>query len=234
MTGGVERSSLRDQIRDWILQRISLGEFAPGDRIREHAVAEQLHVSPIPVREAIRELVALGMLESEVHRGAWVRTVDLQETIEALQVRAAIEPMALLVGGPDIVALPAKLRDVAARLVKAASQKEFGEYHRLNQQFHRTIVEAAGSKVMLRVWDSLAYEVSARSVLHSIPSLNAVSVAREHGEVLKAIERKDLAGAAQLLREHTLRLARQLEQREHPEKRSPAPRKARRPVAASD
>ena len=69
----MKRSALREQIREWILQRIGDGEFGPGIRIRETAEANAPSVSPIPIREAIRELVVLGVLESAAHKGAWVK-----------------------------------------------------------------------------------------------------------------------------------------------------------------
>ena len=64
------RSSLSEQVRNHILARIATGQFPPGHKIVEARIAEELHVSTIPVREAIRELVAKRVLEYLVHRGS--------------------------------------------------------------------------------------------------------------------------------------------------------------------
>ena len=87
----IKRNSLREQIRDALLQRIGTGQIQPGQRIVEAQLIKEFNVSSIPIREAIRELVAMGMLDCASHRGAWVRKVDMPETIEALQVRTALE-----------------------------------------------------------------------------------------------------------------------------------------------
>ena len=63
----------REVIREALLRRIGSGELAPGERIVEARLAGEFGVSAIPVREAIRELVSIGVLEFANHRGAWVR-----------------------------------------------------------------------------------------------------------------------------------------------------------------
>jgi len=202
---------MREQIRDWILLRIGTGDFAPGDRLTETAIAEQLGVSPIPVREAIRELVATGILDSAVHKGAWVRNVETSETIEALRVRAVIEPLAVRMASQRRDSSLGELRRMAAAIVDAAKVSNFATYQRLNHEFHRRIVETSGSKVLLRVWDSLTYEVNARSVLDSIRTVSPIEVAQEHCDVLDAIEEGAITRAGSLLGAHTERLALLLE-----------------------
>ncbi len=79
----LQRSSLREQVRDLLLERIANGELKPGDRIVEARLVEELQASNIPVREAIRELVAKRVLDSAPHKGAWVRQPSVLEAIEA-------------------------------------------------------------------------------------------------------------------------------------------------------
>ncbi len=67
------RYSLSQQVRNHILNKIAVGELAPGDKVIESHIAAELHVSTIPVREAIRELAAIRVLDYWVHRGARVR-----------------------------------------------------------------------------------------------------------------------------------------------------------------
>ena len=236
----LNRNSIREQIRDWILLRIGTGDFAPGERLTETAIAGQLGVSPIPVREAIRELVATGILESAVHKGAWVRSVETSETIEALRVRAALEPLAIRMASKRQGEHIDELRRIAAAIVDAAKGDNFATYQRLNHEFHRRIVEIAGSSVLLRVWDSLTYEVNARTVLDSIRAVSAIGVAEEHCEVLDAIEQRAFTRAGGLLAAHTERLAMLLEKnlQEGPTGSTPsfeekAPKRKKAPRASS-
>jgi DNA-binding GntR family transcriptional regulator len=97
-------------VRNHILARIATGQFPPGYKIVEARIAEELHVSTIPVREAIRELVAKRVLEYLVHRGARVREVSMAETIDALRVKAVLEALAARLGGPKLILLAPQLR----------------------------------------------------------------------------------------------------------------------------
>src|SRR4051795_10168425 len=90
----LSRPMLRDRIKDAILARILDGTYAPGERIVEIRVAQELGVSQAPVREALRELELLRLVVSEPFRGARVREVTARELAEIYPVRAALEEVA--------------------------------------------------------------------------------------------------------------------------------------------
>ena len=100
--GGATRSSLSEQVRVNLVEKINNGRLLPGDRIVEARVAEELHVSSIPVREAIRGLVAERILEYNVHKGVRVRQVSMAETVDALRVKAVLEGLAARLAGPRL------------------------------------------------------------------------------------------------------------------------------------
>ncbi len=202
----VNRSPLREQVRDWIIQKIGAGHLAPGQRVMEERLARELEVSPIPVREAIRELVAMNVLESAPNKGAWVRQVSVSETIEALYVRAALEPLAVRLAGAALKEHGPRLKRLSAAIMQAATKRDFTAFQKHNQEFHRTIMLAANSRVLLRVWDSLAFEVSARSVIEAIPQADPREIGRDHRLIADAIEAGDLDRACALLGAHSLGL----------------------------
>ncbi len=149
----LKRQSLREQVRDALLAKIGSGELQPGDRVVEAQIASELQVSPIPIREAIRELVAMGVLHSEIHRGAWVREVSLPETIEALEVRSALDVLAVRKVAKRLRGQCGPLRQIVAAIVDAAKQRDFVAFQQHNQSFHRHILEQAGMR-LARVYDS--------------------------------------------------------------------------------
>ncbi|MFL5692350.1 MAG: GntR family transcriptional regulator, partial [Ktedonobacteraceae bacterium] len=75
----LSRISLRAQIKEILLKRILNGEYKPGDRLVEMQIAQELGTSQAPVRESLRELEALGFVESEPYRGTRVREVTKEE-----------------------------------------------------------------------------------------------------------------------------------------------------------
>ena len=85
------RSSLRERIKDLMLQRIVSGEYAPGERLVETRIAQELGVSQASVREALRDLEHIGCVGYEPYRGCSVRKSRPAELLEAFPVRAALE-----------------------------------------------------------------------------------------------------------------------------------------------
>ena len=103
----ITRSVLSDQVKGRLLQAILDGRYPPGARIVETRVAREFGTSQAPVREALRDLEALGVVEVTAFRGARVRHPSVAELLEAFEVRAVLETqaarLALLVdhgGGP--------------------------------------------------------------------------------------------------------------------------------------
>ncbi|MBM3891339.1 MAG: GntR family transcriptional regulator, partial [Verrucomicrobia bacterium] len=178
MPDTLKRHLLRDQIRDYLLERIGSGQLAPGERVVEARVCEELGVSSIPVREAIRELVTMGVLAAATHKGAWVREVSLDETVEALQVKAALESLAARLAAPKLKGSRAEMRQIYEDILKAALRKDLAAYQQCNQAFHRHIVEAAGNAALQRTWSSLAFDVRTRFIMDFVANGDALSIAR--------------------------------------------------------
>ncbi|MCY3019329.1 MAG: GntR family transcriptional regulator, partial [Planctomycetota bacterium] len=195
----ISRTSLREQVRDELLRRIGSGVLAPGDRVVEAAVADELGVSSVPVREAIRELVAMGILESGHHKGGWVREVSIPETIQALQVRAALESLAARLAAPAIPARLATMRRAVQDIVDAAKARDFVAFQQANQTFHREIIEASGNRILRKQWESLAFDVRTRAIMDYLAAVDPVEIAREHEGIVDAFERDGAERAATLL-----------------------------------
>jgi len=221
----VVRHSLREQIRDEILARNGSGALVPGDRIVEAKLAEDLHVSSIPIREALRELVAIGVLESAPHRGAWVREVSIAETIEALEVRAALDALAIRKAAKRLRGEIGRLREIVAELIATAERRDFVAFQHHNQTFHRLILEACGNRALARCHDALAFEVRTRLVM-DVVTADPVAIAREHEAVVDALERGDVREATRLEVAHSRRLVAGLRREMNVAQTQGEPRKA--------
>ncbi len=196
------RSSLSEQVRNYILARIATGQFPPGHKVVEARIAEELHVSTIPVREAIRDLVARRVLEYLVHRGARVREVSMAETIDALRVKAVLEALAARLADDKLLALVPRLREHTRFMLDSVARRDFVEFQDQNQHFHRAIVEASGNQILLAQWDSLAFEVRTRFIMDYLRVVDPQVLAREHADILPAIEARETERVASLLMSH--------------------------------
>jgi DNA-binding GntR family transcriptional regulator len=197
----VHRDCMRDQIRRVLVQRIMDGYYKPGDRLVELQIARELKTSQGPVREALRELEALRLVESETYRGTRVRAHSEHEMEEAAKVRGVLEQTASQWAAVKLKRNVAALRGELEAIRRAAALHDLDGYARHNMAFHRLIVEAAGNSVLLRVWDSLMLEVRTRIGLTHL-DVDMVANAETHLPIVEAFDRGDGETAGRLLREH--------------------------------
>jgi DNA-binding GntR family transcriptional regulator len=192
---------MRDQIRRVLVERILNGYYKPGDRLVELQLARELKTSQGPVREALRELEALRLVESETYRGTRVRALSEREMEDAGRVRGVLEQAAARWGAPALQRESAPLRATLEAIRAAAAIRDVDAYAEHNMTFHRLIVEASGNRVLLRLWDSLMLEVRTRIGL-SQRAIDMVSAAETHVPIVEALERGDGETAGRLLLEH--------------------------------
>ena len=193
-----------------LLARILDGTYQPGDRLLELTIAHELKVSQGPVREALRELEALRLVESQTYRGTRVRGVNATEMREAFQVRAVLEEMAAQLAGDAFKGNVAALQTEVNALREAAKVCDAEAYAAHNLKLHRLIVEAADNAVLLRLWESLDLETRARICL-SGSSIDLRAAAESHQTIVDALEEGGGRLAGRLLREHSENCSRLVE-----------------------
>jgi DNA-binding GntR family transcriptional regulator len=196
------RESTSARLKTLILQRIINGQYPAGHRLKELQLAREFNTSQAPVREALRELEATGVIESEPHRGSRVRTVSERELGEAYQVRAVLEQLAGELAAGQFSGRETLLQRQAGKVKRAYEKGNMEEYARHDLAFHRMIVEAAGNQVLLENWDALHFDIRTRLFLgHSTPGLQ--STLDLHDEIVKALIQGKRKLAGRLLREHS-------------------------------
>lgn len=195
----VERLCLSDRIREIIVTRILDGSYPPGAQLKELALAQEFRASQTPVREALRELEMLGLVQSRRYQGTWVRGVDAAELAQAYELRAALEERAAQLSVPcradDLLALSEALRE----LESAAGRHDPGAYSRAIQGFHRRVILMSGNREFLRVWDSQHWDIRTRIAAERVRDRLPQFVAG-HAEALNALTVGDGVGAGQHLR----------------------------------
>ncbi|WP_435177249.1 GntR family transcriptional regulator [Actinacidiphila sp. bgisy145] len=200
--------SLREQIREHILDGIVSGRWKPGERIVERRIAVELEVSQTPVREALRELETLRLIESAPNKGVRVRGLTAADVKESYPVRAGLEQVAAELAAAALADDPGPLeREVAAlRAADAALDDEAQVRHTV--AFHHELVRAADNGVLLHVWESLGIEVwTTLSMRWLSPAPRAY--ADEHQELVDAFTARD-PRIGELIKSHVLSCAPQV------------------------
>ncbi len=196
------RSVLSAQVKDRLLQWILEGELAPGARIIETRVARQLGTSQAPVREALRDLATLGLVEMLPYRGARVREPAKQELIEAMEVRGELEALA---GRQAVAAIDeptlARMRQLIDDMLASAARDDPHEQALKNSEFHTYIVQASGNRTLQRLWAML--EPFARTYLTAtVPGADLKWLAERHYAIVEAFESRDPDRVAAAMRQH--------------------------------
>ena len=195
------RTVLREQVKEVLLERILDGTYAPGDRLVETRIAQELGTSQAPVREALRELELLRFVESKPYVGARVREVSEEELAEIYPVRAAIEEVAAREAAVRLDGGVEHLADELEAMRKAADAGDLHGQVEADVRFHRLIVEAAGNRTLLEVWSSL--RVEARTIVTVLATgIDRHELAEMHRPILDALAAGDPAAASRAVREH--------------------------------
>jgi DNA-binding GntR family transcriptional regulator len=200
--GRLSRSVLADQVKERLLADILDGRHPPGSRIIETKVARELGTSQAPVREALRGLEALGVVEITPFRGSRVRRPSRREIIEAYAVRSALEGLAASLAVPRMT--DADIAGLAGHLEAMRSAARDDDGHGVAEadaQFHGRIVELADNDTLLKVWRSLE-PFSRTYITLIIPGADPQWSADLHAPILEALERRDAEGVVSALARH--------------------------------
>lgn len=208
----VERRSTTDHVLAELRSAIVSGRFEPREPLRETALARTLGTGRSAIREAIRHLVQEGLVEYRLNRGAFVRTLSVQDTLDVYLAREALEVSAVhhALDRGEPLALDA-LRAALERIVVAAAatpddQPAGTKLIAADLDFHREMVALGGSPRLSRAHETLAAE--AQMLMHHQPIYSPTDYAGDHTLLFDAIARAD-PSAPDLVRDH-LRLSARL------------------------
>ncbi|MEV0399355.1 GntR family transcriptional regulator [Actinoallomurus sp. NPDC050550] len=196
------RTGLGDQIRQVLIDGITSGRWAPGERIVERRIAVELGVSQAPVREALRHLEALRLIETLPNRGARVRDFTDEDLAEVFPVRAGLEETAADLA---VHRLAGQVDALEVHITRLAAATDTGEVMRHSIAFHREIVEASGNRLLRSVWQSLGIEVWTTLSLRR-RGTELCGKAAEHTDITEAFRRQD-PGVGRLVHAHVMSYA---------------------------
>ncbi len=197
------RDSAVDGVRGLILR----GAYAPGSRLGEAELAEALGVSRTPVREALRQLAAEGLVELVPNKGARVVAWTPDELEQVFELRAQVEGFAAhqaaLRATEDDVARLAELAAAHASAT-AARNRDLERIYDLNAAFHSRVAAAAGGASLQGVLGGLVHTVVLHRTLHTFDDAAMERSSRHHLEIVEAIRARDGLWAESVMRSHLL------------------------------
>lgn len=189
-----------------IRDSITSGAYGPGARLVEGRIAEELNVSRVPVREALRALAAEGLVEVRPRLGAVVASLDPASAREMVQIRATLEGLnARLAAEHCTPELARKVADVLAEGNAKLAAGETEKLPELNARFHDLLYAAGANTMLADLMRTLRDRT--RMLFVNATQDEIRQTWEEHAAVLRAVQSGDAALAALLAERHVIRAA---------------------------
>lgn len=183
---------------DEVRRQIFEGQLRPGTRIDQDRIAEQLGISKLPVREAVIELSAEGIVQLEPRRGAFVATLAREDILDQYWMLGVISGMAAERAADRLT--DADLDTLTAMAAEMESSTSTETEELLNHQFHRIINRATGSRRLTAEIKTLS-----RAIPQGFYESHAgwrESTTHDHHEIVQALRERDGATARRLTEDH--------------------------------
>ncbi|MCV6594448.1 MAG: GntR family transcriptional regulator [Silicimonas sp.] len=180
-----------------LLSALQTGQFAPGDRLREEDVAQQMSLSRTPVREALRRLEADGIVEHRPRIGAVIRQLDHGELVELYEMRGVLERTAAELAAQHGV--EAEFDTLEALNDAIAGEKSNpAQAAAINQKFHEGLYLAGRNRFLIGAARSLNHALLLMGPTTFTDDARIDTVVRQHGAIITALRARDAeaAGAA--------------------------------------
>jgi len=201
----LERLRLHDTVVQHLRELIVEGALAPGVKLNERELCETLGISRTPLREALKVLAAEGLIELSPNRGASVSAMSEREIGETFELMSGLEALSGELACARITA--AELDELKAQhylMLAAKARGDLPGYYSRNQEIHDRINAAAGNGVLRATYVSLNRRLKALRFKSNLNPGKWDRAARDHEAMIAALEQRDGARLAAILRQHLL------------------------------
>jgi len=201
----IQRQSIPENLRDSLRERILNGELKEGEALIQDAIAEEYDVSRMPVREALRQLEAMGLVAMQTHRGAVVTTIPTEQVEELFELRALLECDILGKAIPRMTDQDiGDAREILRRLQASYAQQDMASWGQLNWDFHRSLYLPSRRMQTLAVLQGINFQTERYVRVHLVVTHGVETAEREHDELLRLCALRETDRAVAFLRDHIL------------------------------
>jgi DNA-binding GntR family transcriptional regulator len=198
----IERKVLSEQIKEQLMEAILNGELKPGDRLIEKVLARRYGVSHAPIREALKSLSALHLVDLQPYKGAVVRKYTKDDLKEFFVVRSCLEGLAgRLAAKHSTQADIEELRIILDKMILAAQERDNPKRLEMNELFHKRLIAASKNNLLIETTANLRLNGWSRvtgSHSHSDPE----HLTKRHQIFLDLLQAHDEEGLEKAIANH--------------------------------
>jgi DNA-binding GntR family transcriptional regulator len=201
---GIRRQSLTSAVADRLRDQIIRGEIPEGAQLRQDAIATQYQVSRIPVREALRQLDAEGLIAIVPNRGAVVPALSPDDIEELFSIRALLEPEVLKLSIPQLTEQDFSEADAVLRKYVSELRRDdhVSAWGRLNWQFHSILYSRANQPRFMAIIRNVNNSGERYTRLQLYLTHGMKRANEEHHQMLELCRERNVTAACKLLRQH--------------------------------
>ncbi|WP_278922101.1 MULTISPECIES: GntR family transcriptional regulator [Pseudophaeobacter] len=196
-------ATIADSIYHALSEQIVTGALPAGEKLRQDHIARAFDTSHVPVREALLRLEAHGLAISEPRRGTRVSALNPGEIREVIEMRVALEVLALTHGIARFSKTDMAEAEAARQACDAA--EDMASWERCNRAFHRVLLAPCQMPRLLASIDDL-HIASARHLFANWQHQWRPRIDQDHAALLRAIGNQDASAACEILRRHLRRV----------------------------
>lgn len=198
---GIQKEKFSSQVFQYIQDGIMEGRYRPGDRLVETQIAKELNLSQSPVREALRELETMGLIEVKPYSGCYVREMQYEELKQAYDLRSLIEKYAVDDAMPQITDEDIqRMEDAYREMLSAAEKQDRKLLVEEDVLFHRVMIQAAHNPLLERVWRMIGASQWTHMTIHAAMDIGYFP--RSHEKLLDLVKNRDTEGYKKELEVH--------------------------------
>ncbi|WP_282606557.1 GntR family transcriptional regulator [Pelagibius sp. Alg239-R121] len=199
----IVRQSLHEELVGLVRELIVDGDLPPGVKIPEKELCERFGVSRTPLREALKVLASEGLVTLTPNRGASASLITIEDLEEVFPVMGALEALAGELACQHMTAREiASVRSLHNRMIEHYRQEQLKPYFQLNQNIHEAILAGSRNNSLIVMYRSLAGRVRRARYFANMSRKRWAQAAAEHEEIISALEARDGAQLADILKRH--------------------------------
>lgn len=192
-----------DYAYEFLRRAILTGQLKQGSVLNASKIAEQLDMSGIPVREALRKLQTERLVTIHPHKGAFVYKLSKREFSDNMAVQELIEPEATKLAAPNIdEGIIKGLKNNMKEMEAAVKHGDYLRYAVLNREFHFIIYSACGNQQLIKIISQLWDSYNMFKGLFALDSRRVSESLKEHWELINSLAKGDGDMAAEIIRKH--------------------------------
>lgn len=199
----IDRQGLASAVTARLREMITEGTLAPGTRLNERVLCEQLMVSRTPLREAFKVLAGEGLVELLPNRGAAVAELSADDVAQTFEVMGALEGLNGQLACERITdAEVTEIRALHYEMQAAHARRDLAAYYKINHEIHDRINAAAGNAVLTTTYQQMNARIQNLRFRSNFNQDKWDAAMKEHSAMLEALDRRDGAALRHILEHH--------------------------------